>query len=349
MTKAGLRLLTILAALGAAAACSKGPAAPAGPAAGGASAGSGVVAEVDGQAILAAELDRKAESRLGRLRQEEYEIRKQVLDEIIWERLLEKEAAKQKVSRDALVAREIDAKAAGPSPLQVESIYEQNRARFGGQSREDAVARIGKVLTERAHQERRAAYEGELRQQAKIAVRLEAPRVRVEIPAGTPSTGPAAAPVTIVEFTDYQCPFCHRAQSVVDEVLSRYQGKVRFVHLDFPLDGHPGAIPAARAARCAGEQGKFWEYHRGLMTVTGALDDADLKRRAAAARLDESKFGTCLASDRHDAAIRESFEKGESLGVTGTPAYFVNGRMISGARPVEAFSEIIDAELGKGR
>ena len=78
--------------------------------------------------------------------------------------------------------------------------------------------------------------------------------------------------MTIVEFTDYQCPYCHQAQATIDEVLSRYQGKVRLVHLDFPLDGHSEAVPAARAARCAGEQGKFWEYHHNLMTQNGSLE-----------------------------------------------------------------------------
>ena len=151
-----------------------------------------------------------------------------------------------------------------------------------------------------------------------------------------------------MEFTDYQCPYCHRAQDVIDQVLSRYSGKVRFVHLDFPLDGHAGAIPAARAARCAGEQGKFWEYHRSLMTAPGSLDEADLKARATALRLDQGGFGACLSSSRHDDAIQASLRQGEELGVTGTPAYFVNGRMLSGARPVEAFTELIDSELAGG-
>jgi protein-disulfide isomerase len=338
-----------LAALTALLACSKGQVertgGPAEAAPARAAAGSDVVAEIDGQPVFAADLDRRAESRLARVRQEEYEIRKQALDELIWERLLDAAAARQKISRDALVAREVDGKAAEPTQAQIDSIYEQNKARFAGQRREDAVLRIRMVLAQRAREERRTAYEGELRRQAKVAVRLSVPRTPVEIPAGTPSTGPDSAAVTIVEFTDYQCPFCHRAQSVVDEVLTRYKGKVRLVHRDFPLEGHPGAFPAARAARCAGEQGRFWEYHRSLMTVEGALDDADLKQRAAAAGVDASKFGACVASKRHDEEIRESFAQGEALGVTGTPAYFINGRMISGARPVEAFAEVIDSEL----
>jgi protein-disulfide isomerase len=132
---------------------------------------------------------------------------------------------------------------------------------------------------------------------------------------------------------------------VIDQVLQRYSGKVRFVHLDFPLDGHPEAMPAARAARCAGEQGKFWEYHRSLMSRPGSLDVAGLKSRAETLGIDVGRFGSCISSDRFDAAIEAELRQGSELGVTGTPAYFVNGRMISGARPIESFVEVIESEL----
>jgi len=327
-----------------------GPTASAGaaPAAGpspAAVSGVGVVAEVNGAPIMASELEQKLGARLARQRQEEYEIRRQALDELIGERLLAAEAAKRRVSTEELLRREVDSKAATMTEAQIDTIYEQNKDRFAGQARGDALARIREAVAGRAKAERRAAFEKELRDAAQVAVRLEAPHAAVEIPAGAPSTGAANAPVTIVEFTDYQCPYCHRAQGVIEEVLERYSGKVRLVHLDFPLEGHPGALPAARAARCAGEQGKFWEYHRNLMTTKGSLDDADLKGRAVSLQLSASTFATCLSSGRHDAAIQASVKEGEGLGVTGTPAYFVNGRMISGARPVESFAEVIDAQL----
>ena len=174
---------------------------------------------------------------------------------------------------------------------------------------------------------------------------LEPPRVALQVPADSPGTGPGDAPVTIVEFSDYQCPFCHRAQGVVDQILEEYEGKVRLVHLDFPLENHPGAVPAARAARCAGEQGRFWDYHRSLMIEPGSLDEADLRGRAVALKLDADTFAECVASDRHDADIQSELEYGSSIGVTGTPAYFINGRMVSGARPFPDFARIIDAEL----
>jgi len=349
-------LALLLAAPVALAACSRpggdssSPGASATPPQGSAAAvsGVGVVAEVNGAPILASELEPKLAGRLARLRQEEYEIRRQALEELIAERLVAAEASKRKITSEELLRQEVDAKAAALPAAQVEAIYEQNKGRFAGQPRADALVRIREVVTQRAKAERRAAFEKELRDAARVAVRLEIPRAMVPIPAGAPSTGPADARVTIVEFTDYQCPYCHRAQAVIDEVLARYSGKVRFVHLDFPLDGHPGAMPAARAARCAGEQGKFWEYHRSLMTAPGTLDEADLKGRAGALRLNEGAFGTCLSSSRHDDAIQASLRQGEEQGVTGTPAYFVNGRMLSGARPVEAFTELIDSELAGG-
>jgi protein-disulfide isomerase len=307
--------------------------------------GIGVVAEVNGAPVMASELEQKVVGRLARLRQEEFEIRRQALDELIAERLVGAEAVRRKLSVEELLRQEVDAKAAALPSDQVESIYEQNKARFAEQTRAEALARIREVVGQRAKAERRAEYEKQLRDAARVAVRLEAPRVAVDVPAGAPASGPAGAPVTIVEFTDYQCPYCHRAQATIDQVMQRYAGKVRLVHLDFPLEGHSGAFPAARAARCAGDQGKFWEYHRGLMTEPGALDDADLRGRASKLGLDGSAFASCLTSGRHDAAIQASLAQGEGLGVTGTPAYFVNGRMISGARPIESFADVIDGEL----
>jgi protein-disulfide isomerase len=307
--------------------------------------GGDVVAEVNGAPISAAELEAKASRRMASLRQQEYDIRREVLDDMITDRLLDAEAKRRGISRDELQRREVDARAEKPSEEQIDTIYEQNKDRFAGQSKQEAVARIREALAQRALSERRTAYAKQLRDAARVVVRLEAPRVAVAIPREAPAQGPASAPVTIVEFTDYQCPFCHRAQSVIDELLSRYKGRVRLVHLDFPLDGHPQATPAARAARCAGEQGRFWDYHHGLMTEPGPLDDADLKRRAASLGLSARAFATCLASTKHDAAIRAQVRQGEDLGVTGTPAYFINGRMVSGARPIDTFTEVIDSEL----
>jgi protein-disulfide isomerase len=328
--------------------CRRPPAPKASPAAPASGAGD-VMAQVDGTAITRGELDEKVDKRLLRLRQEEYEIRRDALDEMIGERLIEKEAKARGISRDELLRDAVDNQVKEPDAKVIDSVYEQNKARFAGKSRDQMIGEIRKAFRERARGERLAEFRSQLRKKASVQVALEAPRTQVPIPASAPTLGPNGAAVTIVEFSDYQCPYCHRAQSAIDQVMKTYAGKVQLVHRDFPLDGHPGAFPAARASRCAGEQGKFWDYHHSLMTETGPLDDDDLRSRAARLKLEATAFGTCLSSDRHDASIRESVEAGTKAGVNGTPAYFVNGRALSGALPFETFREIVEAELRGSR
>jgi protein-disulfide isomerase len=304
-----------------------------------------VVAEVDGKRITRAELDAKAAEALATLRQQEYETLRRTLDQMIVDRLVEKEARARNLTREALVKEEIEARVPSADPSALDSLYEQHKDRFRGQTREQAIPQIQRALRDQGLSMRRQAWSDELRSRATVKVTLEPPRAHVAIPAGTPVLGPDNAPVTMVEFSDYQCPYCRRAQGTVEELVARYKDKLRLVHRDFPLDGHPGAVPAARAARCAGEQGKFWEYHRALLTAPGDFSDKDFKGRAEALGLERARFDTCLASDRHDAAIKASVEDGARIGVTGTPAFFINGRMIFGARRVEDFAEIIEAEL----
>ena len=208
-----------------------------------------MLAEVDGQPITQGEVDHRAEARMAQVRQEEYEIRRDVLDELIADRLVDAEASREGVSRQVLVRREVDDKIPTPDPAQIALIYDHNKDRFAGQSREQALAHIRKILVDRDKAQRRSTWEDELRQKARVAVHLDPPRLAVDIPRDAPATGASDPRVTVVEFTDYQCPYCHRAQSTIDEVLDHYKGKVRLVHLDFPLDFHPGALPAARAAR----------------------------------------------------------------------------------------------------
>jgi protein-disulfide isomerase len=157
--------------------------------------------------------------------------------------------------------------------------------------------------------------------------------------------GPADAPITIVEFTDYQCPYCQAAQQYVDRVMATYKGKVRLVYQEFPLDFHAQAKPAGRAARCAGEQGKFWEMHTGLLRTPGTFDDADLQSRAAGLGIDAKAFGACTASNKYDAVIQKAIDNGRSVGVSGTPTFFLNGRSFSGAQPFETFERLIEEEL----
>lgn len=161
-----------------------------------------------------------------------------------------------------------------------------------------------------------------------------------------PAKGPANAKVTIVEFSDYQCPYCGRVEPTVKQILSTYGDKVRFVYRDFPLSSlHQNAQKASEASECADKQGKFWEYHDKLYQNQSALDVTSLKKYAADLKLDTTKFNQCLDSGEMTAEVQKDEQDGVTAGVDGTPSFFINGESIVGAQPFEAFKAIIDAKL----
>ena len=187
-----------------------------------------------------------------------------------------------------------------------------------------------------------------LRSQAKIVDRLQAPPiVRVEVPVdGAPVRGAADAPVTLVEFSDFHCPFCKRVQPTLAQLLERYPGKVKLAYRDFPIDSlHPQARRAAEAARCARDQGKFWEYHDLLFAGPPSAAPESLDRSAGQIGLDLVAFEGCLSSGVHAAAVQRDVDEGARLGLNGTPAFFINGRPLTGAQPLEAFVRIVEEEL----
>jgi protein-disulfide isomerase len=307
-----------------------------------------VVAQVGKSSITLEEVDRRAAGKLQKLRNEEYEARREALDEMILDQLFKKEAAERGVTQEALLKAEVEAKVPAPTAAEVQAVYDQNRAAAGTRTLAELTPLIERSLRERRLAERAAQFRDELKAKTGVKVTLDAPRVPLTVPADAPALGPAGAPVTIVEYLDYQCPFCHRAQGVVDQVLGRYPGQVRFVHRDFLL-GKPRSLAAARAARCAGEQGKFWEYHRSLLTAPGDMGDEDLRHRATSMGMDGGKFSTCAASDRYDADIRRSTDSGNALGIDATPTFFINGRRLTGALPADQFAEAIDEELARAK
>jgi protein-disulfide isomerase len=338
---AGLALAVFLPALGAA--CSSRPGsggASASPAAGAAVA-EGVAAEVGGESISLAEVDRRVLERVAQDRL--FEMRQAILDDVVAEKLLAREARARGLSEQDLLRTEVDAKVAPVQEADIKQLFDGSGLAQRGASLEQFRTQIASSIRERRAAERKAKFVEELRGKTTVRVVLKEPRTEVAVPADAPALGPAAAPVTMVEFLDYQCPYCHRVQGVVDQVLARYPDKVRFVHRDFLL-GNPRSLPAARAARCAGDQGKFWEYHRQLLGDP-RHEDADLQRKAASLGLDGGRFSTCVASNRHDPAIESATAQGREAGVTGTPTFFINGRRVVGVKPLEELTRIIDEEL----
>jgi protein-disulfide isomerase len=308
------------------------------------------VATVGGRTITRSELENRVRAKLIEVDNERYEALREGLDEMIAEELVTQEAKARGVTPDALVETEITAKTAEPTDAEVQKIYDDNKQQLGTQTLEQTKPRIVEYLKQQKQEARRTEFVNELKAKHKTTIALKPPLIDVAT-AGRPERGGGAkAPVTIIEFSDYQCPFCKRAEDVVDQVMKTYGDKVRLVFRDYPLPFHPNARPAAEAANCANAQGKFWPYHQKLFANQSALAADNLKTYAKDLGLDGAKFEQCLADDKSiKTAIDKDVSDGEKVGVNGTPAFFINGRMLSGAQPFEKFKEIIDDELASAK
>jgi protein-disulfide isomerase len=311
-----------------------------------------VVATVDQTSITLAEVDERALAQpVGnfsalRLVDAIYQARRGTIDDMINARLLEREAKTEGIAITDLIQREITGRVTPPTELDVSAWYKANSTRVQGATIEEVREPIKKLLHgERASAARRTYLET-LRAKTSISVRLEAPRVKFA-DAGRPSRGPENAPVEIVEFSDFQCPFCLSAFPTVNKVLAEYGDKIRFIYRHYPLPNHPNARPAAEASACAAEQGKFWPYHDRLFSSAGKISESELKEHAVALGLDASSFNACVDSRKYQQDVEDDIEAANEIGVNGTPAFFVNGRALNGAQPFEAFKRMIDEELNK--
>jgi len=306
-----------------------------------------VVATVGGQKITAKELDEKISGQLAQLDEQKHNMRKQGLENLINERLVKDEAKKRDLSEEALIKAEVEDKITPPTEEEIKKFYEANQARMGGQTYEQMHDRLAQYLGNNPKQAKYREFITKLREQAGVKVTLPSPpKPRRQVAATGPTRGPSDAKVTIVEFSDFQCPFCSRAHGTVEEVMRAYAGKVKLVFRQMPLTSiHPQAFKAAEAALCAHDQGKFWEYHDNLFKNQGALQVDKLKEYATQMGLDGGKFNACLDGNAKKSAVEADMKDAEGAGVQGTPAFFVNGVFLNGAVPLEQFKEIIDSEL----
>ncbi len=305
------------------------------------------LAQVNGESITAKDLENALGARLAKLQEQIYELKRHELDGLIAQKLLAQESAKRKITVTALLDAEVTAKVGLVTEKEIEDFYQANKASLRG---EEAAIRqqIRTFLQQQKLVSQRQLFIASLRSQAKVVDRLQPPPIiRVQVSTdGAPFRGTANAPVTVVEFSEFQCPFCHRVQATLKQLLDRYPGKLRLVHRDFPLDAlHPLARGASEAARCAQDQGKFWQYHDALFSHFPQAASNDLKEYAQIVGIDVAKFDGCLSGGVHKAAVQRDVEEGIRLGVSGTPAFFINGRPLQGAQPIEAFARIIDEEL----
>ncbi|HEV8582603.1 MAG TPA: thioredoxin domain-containing protein [Thermoanaerobaculia bacterium] len=302
-----------------------------------------VLAVVNGKPITEADIRASSGEQFKALErdyeQKVHELLENSLDQAVQDRLLEAEAAARKITKEALLA---EIKPAPVTDADVDTFYEQNKAQIQ-RPKEQIAAQIKSYLEQQGQQKARQEFFNQLEDKYKVEKKLEP--IRVEVAATGPAKGPANAPVTIVEFSDFQCPFCSRLTPTMKQVEEKYGDKIRVVFRQYPLPFHQNAQKAAEASLCAADQGKFWEMHDAMFANQQALAVEQLKAKAAELGLNADQFNSCLDSSKHAATIQADMKEGSAAGVNGTPAMFINGRFISGAVPLEQITSVIDDEL----
>ena len=302
------------------------------------------IATVDRQPIYDEDLAPSVEGQLQPLRNQEYEIKRKALDNLIEQKIVEAAAKKKGLTTEKLLDQEVNSKVSDPSDAELEGYY------FGLGRVTVPFAEVKTKLRDGYKQAKirqaREDYLKSLRADSNVVVLLSAPRVEVAYDPARLRGNPKA-PVMIVEFSDYQCPYCHQVEPTVKDLLAKYGDKVSFSYRDFPLSSiHQNAMIAAEGSRCALEQGKFWEYHDQLFVAT-KLDKDALIGYARDLKLDDKQFESCLTTEKYKADIDRDEQAGSKAGVNGTPGFFINGVFLSGAQGQDAFAHVIDDELSR--
>lgn len=306
-----------------------------------------VAAYIGDSPITVAELDAKVLKSNMKLAQDLYNARKAAVDEVILDRALGADAKAKNVTVDQLLKEKIAAKVQPVSDADVSAYFETNKSRMGGKPLEQVGPQIKTFLAQQKETEAKDAILKDIKSSANVRITLDAPRAEIKLAANDPSKGPKDAKVTVVEYSDFQCPFCSRGAATMAQVAEAYKDKVRIVFRDNPLPMHNRAPAASEAAQCANEQGKFWEFHDKLFAAQSAMADDDFKKYATELGLNVETFTACYTSGKYKADVQNDMKEGAAAGVTGTPAFFVNGRFVNGAQPFEAFKALIDEELSK--
>jgi predicted DsbA family dithiol-disulfide isomerase len=276
--------------------------------------------------------------------QNEHQILEQAMERLVEEQLIKAEAAKRGITEEELLAKELPLNSSEATSDEIDNFYTANKQRIN-KPKEEVAPQIGIYLKQQKENDAREAFLKKLENEHKVIRLLQPLRFNVNA-SERPSLGPAAAPVVLVLFSDYQCPYCKRFSGTLKEVRKQYGDRIRIVFRQFPLTSiHPNAQRAAEAALCAAAQNRFEEMHDSLLQNQNALQEGNLKSRADKLGLDTNAFNACLASARNAALIHEDLRAAASAGVEGTPALFINGRYLNGAQPFEEIAAIIDEEL----
>ena len=306
------------------------------------------LAVIDGQAIYEDQLPAKEVTQLQRMMAQVYGVKLRALHETLDQKLIDAAAKKKGVSEEDLYKSEVLSKVPEPTDDQVKASY-QSRQDLKNSSFDEVKDRVRRDLKNEAIQHQRSAFIQGLWQSAvndgELSILLAPPRIEIT-PDGSRMRGDPKAPISIVEFSDFSCPFCLKAEASISAVMAQYPGQVKLSYRDFPLrELHPNAERAAEAARCAGEQDKFWEYHDQLFANQKRQDPEGLMDDARALNLDEPKFAACLSSGRYRQQIDQDVQMGSRAGIEATPGFYINDTFVNGAQPPEVYERIVDQKL----
>ncbi len=300
-----------------------------------------VVAEIAGKKVTADELEYKEAGKLLQAKYKYYLAERDALDQFIDDQLLEMQAKKEGITLDELFKRHVSINIPEPTEDQLRFYYEGVQT---DESYESARSHIIDTVHQLRLKKARDAYIADLRGQYGVVVELSQPSAHVEV-GSAPRLGPETAPVQIIEFADYECPYCQKVNEDLLRLRDQFGSFVSIVFKDFPLPMHPLAAKAAEAARCAGAQGKFWEFHDSLFE-TKKIEVPQLKDEARALKLDTARFDQCLDSGEEAAPVKKDSQEGLRLGLQGTPSFFINGHFMSGAIGYGKLRETVMQELG---
>lgn len=305
-----------------------------------------VLATVNGSEIKQKQVDDAVAAQIYPLQQQLYAIRKAALENLIATKLLESEAGARGVSIEEL-RRQLTLGEINVARAQVEEAYKQNASFFASMSPDEARERLRMDLENQARMKNYRAGLEALRKKWAVKVNFAPPVFVSELDDGvSPAKGSTKPLVTIVEFSDFECPFCGAVQPVLKQVMQTYGNDVRLVFKHMPLEGHRNSLPAARAAYCAAEQDRFWQFHDALF-ASGNLSAAVIDDIAVGLGLGVPKFQACLSSEQSRAAVIKDIETARLFHIESTPSFIVNGQLIKGALSFADFQKIIERELGQ--
>jgi protein-disulfide isomerase len=276
----------------------------------------------------------------------EHQILEDAVERLVEDKLLRTEAEKQGVPKEELLAREVQRKISEPTADEIDNFYKENQQRID-RPKEEVVTQIIKYMKKQKEDSLTEAFFDKLKSEHQVVRMIEPLRYNVSAD-GRPSLGPASAPVLLVLFSDFQCPYCKMFSGTIKEITQKYGNNVHLIFRQFPLTSlHPDAQRAAEASLCANTQGHFWEIYDLLFQDQNSLNDEDLRAKAVKLGLDVSAFNACFDSKRYAGEIREDVLAGSAAGLDGTPALFVNGRLLYGNHPYADIAAMIDEELKK--